>query len=40
MIMHADIEVFMMNPQVEETKTDDTSASSTKGSMPKGWKPE
>ena len=28
------------NPQVEETKTDDTSASSTKGSMPKGWKPE
>jgi hypothetical protein len=27
------------NPQVEETKTDDTSASS-KGSMPKGWKPE
>jgi hypothetical protein len=28
------------NPQVEETKTDDTTASSTKGSMPKGWKPE
>ena len=28
------------NPQVEETKTDDTSASSSKGSMPKGWKPE
>ena len=28
------------SPQVEETKTDDTSTSSTKGSMPKGWKPE
>jgi len=28
------------DPQVEETKTDDTSASSSKGSMPKGWKPE
>ena len=28
------------NPQVEETKTDDTSTTSTKGSMPKGWKPE
>ena len=28
------------NPQVEETKTDDTTTSSSKGSMPKGWKPE
>ena len=27
-------------PQVEETKTEETSATSTKGSMPKGWKPE
>ena len=24
----------------EETKTDDTSASSSRGSLPKGWKPE
>jgi len=27
-------------PQVEEKKEDDTSASSTRGSLPKGWKPE
>ena len=27
-------------PQVEEKKDDTTSPSSTKGSMPKGWKPE
>ena len=24
----------------DETKTDDTSASSSRGSLPKGWKPE
>jgi len=28
------------NPQVEEKKDDDTSAQSTRGSLPKGWKPE
>jgi hypothetical protein len=27
-------------PQIEEKKDDDTSASSTRGSLPKGWKPE
>jgi hypothetical protein len=27
-------------PQVEEKKDDDTSAQSTRGSLPKGWKPE
>ena len=27
-------------PQVEEKKEDDTSASSNRGSLPKGWKPE
>jgi len=27
-------------PQVEEKKEDDTSAQSTRGSLPKGWKPE
>ena len=27
-------------PQVEEKKEDDTNASSTRGSLPKGWKPE
>ena len=28
------------NPQVEEKKDDDTPSASSKGSMPKGWKPE
>ena len=28
------------NPQVEEKKDDDTTSASSKGSMPKGWKPE
>jgi len=28
------------NPQVEEKKDDDTPSTSSKGSMPKGWKPE
>ena len=28
------------NPQVEEKKDDDTPRASSKGSMPKGWKPE
>ena len=28
------------NPQVEEKKDDDATSASSKGSMPKGWKPE